>query len=133
MKEKTDLQKREAEQVETVERTRSGKVFYPPVDIIETDEEILLLADMPGADKNSIDITLEKDVLSINANVYPPNMEGFELDYSEYEVGDYQRSFTLSDVVDQERIEASYKNGVLRVRLPKAEPVKPKKITIETE
>ena len=130
---KTEIQKKEAETVEQIERTRSVKVFCPAVDILETKNEINLIADMPGIDKESIDITIEKDVLSLSANVKSNAPEGFSLDYIEYEVGDYQRQFTLSDAIDQKKIKAQYKNGVLTLKLPKAEPVKPKTIKIEAE
>ena len=130
---KTEIQKKEAETVEQIERTRSVKVFCPAVDILETKNEINLIADMPGVDKESIDITIEKDVLSLSANVKSNAPEGFSLDYIEYEVGDYQRQFTLSDAIDQKKIKAQYKNGVLTLKLPKAEPVKPKTIKIEAE
>jgi HSP20 family protein len=130
---KTEIQKKEAETVEQIERTRSVKVFCPAVDILETKDEINLIADMPGVDKQSIDITIEKDVLSLSANVKSNTPEGFSLDYIEYEVGDYQRQFTLSDAIDQKKIKAQYKDGVLTLKLPKAEPVKPKTIKIEAE
>jgi len=130
---KEEIQKKEAESVETVERTRSGKVFYPLVDIMETEKEIVLFADMPGVDKKGLDMTLEKDVLSIDANVQPVVFDDFELDYAEYEMGDFHRSFTLNDTIDQKKIQASYKNGVLQLTLPKAEPAKPKRIKIVEE
>lgn len=126
-----DVQKREAENVETIERTRSRKVFLPPVDIFETNDNIQLVADMPGVDENSVDITLEKNVLTIVGNVEPTIPEGFNLSYREYEVGDYQRSFTLSDAIDRDKIAASVQNGVLSVMLPKAEPAKARKIAVK--
>ncbi|RMH98912.1 MAG: Hsp20/alpha crystallin family protein [Calditrichaeota bacterium] len=128
---KTTVQKREAETVGSVERTRNTRVFLPPVDIYETHDDIVLLADMPGVNKDAIDITLEQNVLTIRAKAEPQVPEGYELAYAEYEVGDYERSFTLDETVDQERIEASYQNGVLQLRLPKAEPAKPKKIEVK--
>jgi len=129
--EKKTIQKREAETVDKVERTRAGKVFVPPVDIYETDSDIFLVADMPGVDEKSIDVMLEKDVLSIKGRVKPFEPEGFDLAYGEYEVGDYERSFSLNEEIDQNKIEATYKNGVLKLRLPKAEPAKPKKIEVK--
>jgi HSP20 family molecular chaperone IbpA len=130
-KETTDIQKKEAQSVDTVERTRASKVFVPAVDIVETDKDIQVFADMPGVDKNSIDITLEQDVLTIMGNAEAFSPQGYDLTYAEYEFGDYQRSFTLTENVDQEKIEAKYNDGVLELKLPKAEPVKPKKITIK--
>ena len=104
------------------ERTRSRLAFVPRADIYETNEAIVLLTDMPGADENSLDIMLENDVLTINGYVDTAYPEGYGLSYGEYRVGDYQRSFTLSNKIDRDKIEATVKDGVLRLYLPKAEP-----------
>ena len=104
------------------ERTRSRLAFVPRADIYETNEAIVLVTDMPGVDENSLDITLENDVLTINGYVETAYPEGYGLSYGEYRVGDYQRSFTLSNKIDQGKIEATVKGGVLRLYLPKAEP-----------
>lgn len=130
-KEKTSLQKREAETMNSVERTRSGKVFVPAVDIFETDEAVVVVADMPGTTEKSIDITLEQHVLTIQAKVEPHIPDGFDLQYREYETGDYQRSFNLTDSIDRDKIDAAYANGVLTLQLPKIEPAKPKKIQVK--
>lgn len=122
------LQKKATEKIDTVERIRSGKVFTPPVDIYESAEEVVLLVDMPGVDEKSIDITLEQNILTLQGRVESLAPEGFTLNYQEYETGDYLRSFTLSDTVEREKISASYKDGVLQLHLPKAEPAKPKKL-----
>jgi HSP20 family protein len=127
-----NIQKRESTQIERPERTRSGKVYAPPVDIIESDNEILLLADMPGISEKSINVMLEQGVLTIEAILDEYHPEGMELSYQEYDFGDYQRSFSISDDIDREKIAATYKNGVLEIKLPKKEPVKPKKITVKT-
>lgn len=129
--EKTAVEKREVENVDTIERTRSGKVFVPRVDIRETDEEVIVFADMPGTSEKDIDITLEQNVLTIHARVMPVTMDGLELQYREYETGDYQRSFNLTDTIDRDKIDAAYTNGVLSLRLPKVEPAKPKKIKVK--
>ncbi len=113
------------------ERTRARLAFVPRTDIYETNEAIVLLTDMPGVNENSIDITLENDVLTINGYVHTAYPEGYELVYGEYRVGDYQRSFTLSDKIDRNKIEATVKDGVLRLYLPKAEP-STRKITVTT-
>ncbi len=104
------------------ERTRSRLAFVPRADIYETNEAIVLLADMPGVDETTLDITLENDVLTINGYVNTSYPEGYGLAYGEYRVGDYQRSFTLSDKINRNKIEATVKDGVLRLYLPKAEP-----------
>ncbi len=128
-----EVQKKEAELQTGVERTRATKVYTPSVDIIERKEDIVVTADMPGVDEKSVDITLEKNVLTIYGKVEPRMPENNRLVLSEYSVGDYQRVFTLSDVIDREGIRASVKNGVLRVVLPKAEKVKTKKIEVTSE
>lgn len=125
------VEKQEADVAEGTERTRAGKVYVPRVDIIETDEAIVILADMPGVDENAIDITLEKRILSINGYVNQNRPENFSLVYAEYGVGDFERKFTLSDEVDQDHIEASVKNGVLRLNLPKAGPAQTRRIAVK--
>jgi len=128
-----EVEKKEAKLHDGVERTRAKRVYTPAVDIIEKDEEIYLLADMPGVDSESVDITLEKDTLTIYGKVEPEIPQGLRLTESEYGVGDYQRTFSLSDEIDRERIQAAVKNGVLRLTLPKAEAVKTRKIPVKTE
>jgi HSP20 family protein len=114
-----------------VERTRSTNVYTPDVDILEKDDSIIVLADMPGVGESSVDITLEKDVLSIYAKVEPEVPEKHQLLHAEYGVGDYQRSFTISNEIDREKIEATVKNGVLRLVLPKAKAVQTRKISVQ--
>jgi HSP20 family molecular chaperone IbpA len=125
-----EIQKKEAETPEGVERTRARKLYAPAVDIIERKDDITLVADMPGVDEQSIDITLEKNVLTIYGRVEPAVPQGLRLVAHEYGIGDYQRTFTLSDVVDRERIQATVKDGVLRLVLPKAEAAKTRKIPV---
>lgn len=127
-----EMQKREASSPVETERTKNMKVFIPRVDICETKDAIVLLADMPGVDEKSIDITLEKNVLTLSGRVEPDTYEGHRAAYVEYEAGDYERAFTLSDEIDRDRIEASVKNGVLKLTLPKAEPVKLRKINVKS-
>ena len=128
-----DIQKKEAEVKEGVERTRSKKLYTPPVDIIEEKDSLFLIADMPGVDENSVDITLEKNVLTIYGTVEQEIPENHRLVSAEYGIGDYQRTFTLSDEIDREKIQASVKNGVLRLALPKAEAAKTRKIPVKAE
>ncbi len=125
------VQKQETRDLQSAERTRWGKVFSPAVDILETKHDLRLFADMPGVDQHSINITIDQGVLTIQGNVDTTPIEGFELDYKEYDIGDYQRTFTLSDTVDQNKISASYNNGVLELILPKSEEAKPKKIEVK--
>ncbi len=132
-KEALDLQKQQAQNPLETERTRNRKVYVPKVDIYETKDAMVLIADMPGVDNQSVDITLEKNVLTITGNVESTSYEGKTLAYAEYDTGDYQRAFTISDEVDQDRIEAAVENGVLRLTLPKVEKAKIKKIAIKAE
>jgi HSP20 family protein len=127
-----EMQKREASSPVETERTQARKVFIPRVDICETKDAIVLLADMPGVDEKSIDITLEKNVLTLLGRVEPETYEGYRAAYVEYDAGDYERAFTLSDEIDRERIDASVKNGVLRLTLPKSAPVKLRKINVKS-
>ena len=129
-----DLQVQETEKQEVIEsgaeRTRERACFVPRADIYETNDGITVVADMPGVDENSVDITLEQNVLTINSYVAPVEPEGYRLAYAEYRVGDYQRRFTLSDQIDRDKIEATVRDGVLRLHLPKVEPIA-RKITVK--
>ena len=127
-----EVQKQEETPAEEMERTRSRRSFVPRADIYETEKEIIVLADVPGANEKTVDITLEKNVLSITAYVEPTIPSGFEIAYAEYEEGDYQRSFRLSDEIDRDKIEAVVSEGVLRLKLPKAQEARSKKITVKT-
>ena len=135
MTEEKALQVEEAgkhEVVETgAERTRDRLAFVPRADVYETAEAITVVADMPGVDETSLDITLENNILSINGYVEPLRPEGYSLAYAEYEVGDYQRVFTLSDQIDRDGIEAVVKDGVLRLFLPKATEARKRRIAIK--
>jgi len=127
-----EIQEQE-EAPEEMERTRSRRSFVPRADIYETDQEIIVLADIPGANEKTVDITLEKNVLSIAAFIEPSVPSGFEIAYAEYEEGDYQRSFRLSDEIDRDKIEAVVSDGVLRLRLHKAQEARSKKIAVKTK
>jgi len=127
------IQKKEAQEVERVERTRATRVYTPDVDIIERKDDILVIADMPGVDENSVDVTLEKNIVSIYGRVQPEIVEGASPVYLEYGIGDYERSFTLSDEIDRDKIRATVKNGTLRLILPKAEAAKSRKIQVSAE
>jgi HSP20 family molecular chaperone IbpA len=113
------------------ERTRDRLAFVPRTDIYETEEMIVVVADMPGADESSVDVNLENRVLTINGYVEPIVPEGHTLAFAEYEVGDYQRAFTLSDQIDRDGIEATIQNGVLRLQLPKVTEARKRRIAIK--
>jgi len=123
--------KQELNNVQRIERTRSGRVYLPLTDIVENKNEIWIYADMPGVDNRSLDIELENNVLTIQGLVNAEIPEKAEPVLGEYGIGDFLRTFTLSDAIDKSKIEASIKNGVLKLRLPKAEPAKARKIEVK--
>ena len=125
------MQKKEAETPESGERTRATRIYSPRVDIVERKDEIVVTADMPGVDEKTVDITLEKNVLTIygKAEVSPP--QGHRLHLAEYGLGDYQRVFTVSEEIDRDKIQGTVKNGVLTLVLPKAAAAKTRRIPIQ--
>jgi HSP20 family molecular chaperone IbpA len=124
--------KSEATQVRKTGRERA--TFIPAVDILETAEEVVLRADLPGVGEKDLDISLESGVLTVKARAEEPTVfQDMRLYRQEYLVGGYERVFTLSDEIDQENIRASVKNGVLTLRLSKAGPAKSRKIDIISE
>jgi HSP20 family protein len=132
MAEKTmEIEKQEVTTAEGTERTRECRCFIPHSDIYELDDQIVIVADVPGVNDSSIDVTLEKNILTINAQVDPVIPQGYSLSLAEYEVGDYQRSFRLSNEIDREKIRASVKDGVLRLYLPKAGEALARKIEVK--
>lgn len=114
------------------EPTRTGPIFVPPVDIFENEHEITVLADMPGVDSNNVDIDLRENTLTIYGRIEHQEGENEASVYREFNWGDYFRQFTLSDFIDQGKIKAKMDQGVLRLTLPKAEKVKPRKIQVST-
>lgn len=125
MAEKKEVEKVEKKEVQTpegVERMETRRHYIPKTDIYETDTDVVLTVDMPGVAKGDVDVMLEGNVLSIHGHVADNSPEEFSLIYAEYEVGDYERSFTVSDEVDREAIAATVKNGVLTLNLPKSGP-----------
>jgi len=114
------------------ERTRGGAYFTPRVDICETDTELLLYADMPGVRPDGVDLRYERGELLLTGKVTPRERPG-RLVHGEYEEGDYYRSFTIHESIDSEKIEASCKNGVVTLRLPKVAKVQPRQIKVRSE
>lgn len=114
------------------ERARGGRVYCPNVDILENQEELLLLADVPGAKPEDVEIQYDNGELAIQVTV-----DGAERDQgerflrNEYGVGDFCRSFQLGEAIDHSKIRAEVRNGVLTVHLPKAEAAKPRKIAVK--
>jgi HSP20 family protein len=133
--EKKDLQLQETEKQEVqdtgAERTRARPAFIPRADIYEANDEIVVVADMPGVDADSVEVMLERNTLTINGYVKPLELPDYTLAYAEYREGDYQRSFSLSNEIDQSKIEAEMKDGVLHLHLPKVGPTT-RKIAVKT-
>ena len=114
------------------EQTRPGLVFTPDVDIFETDLSLTLLADMPGVTPDLLSVDLKDDTLTITGRMQPSRQEENPL-MIEYETGTYYRQFSLSELIDQQKIDAQLKNGVLRLTLPKVAKTVPRKIVINTD
>jgi HSP20 family protein len=127
------ITKTAAEQTATAERTRSGCCYRPSVDILEQNDELLVLADVPGAKSDAIDVHFEDGTLEIHAAVAPRFDDDRPRLLQEYEVGDYYRSFQVSEAIDAGKISAQYADGVLTLRLPKSEAVKPRKIAVSVK
>jgi len=126
------LQAKEKKEVTTpAELTKPGLVFNPAVDILETERELTLLADLPGVKAKDLKIDLNNNVLTLTADEALPEGSGEKDVFREYRTGRYYRQFTLSDTIDQSKIEAVLKDGVLRLALPKVEAATPRKITIK--
>jgi len=112
------------------ETTKPDKYFIPAVDIFEDDEKVTVVAEMPGVKNTGVDVALEDDILTIRGERMPEKIDGRVL-LQEYESGSYLRRFTVAETIDQDKIHAVMRDGMLRVELPKAAPAKPRKIKVE--
>lgn len=130
-KKNLNVEKAQVTDTAVAERTKDKVVFTPAVDILEDANNLYIYADMPGADDKGVTITLENDVLTIEAQVGEMSFDKHSTTYAEYGVGDYRRAFTLNEAFERDKIEARMKNGVLSVVLPKAEAVKTRSIPIK--
>ena len=124
-------ERKERETSDGGERTRTRPVFVPCADIYETRDNVFLLVDMPGVAPDAVDITLEKQTLAIRGYGNPEQHQNYRQIHAEYRSGDYERIFTLSEDIDRDKIEASQKNGLLRLVLPKVGPAKVRKIQLK--
>jgi HSP20 family protein len=122
-------QKRELENKE--ESTIPARVFLPTADIYETNDALNVVLEMPGVDKNSVDIRVEDSVLKIEGRLDFAKYQGLQPLYTEYNVGHYSRSFRLSSKIDQSKIAAELNDGVLSLVLPKVEEAKPRTIQVK--
>ena len=116
---------------ETPETTTGARVYMPMTDIVETDDGVTLMLEMPGVAADDVDVTLEKRVLTIRGKVQAARPETLQLAYAEYGEGDYERAFTLSDDFDPDKIEAVVANGVLTLTLPRVAEAQPRKIAVK--
>jgi HSP20 family protein len=130
--ENTKATKPEAEQGNSAEQTRSTACYRPNVDILEQADELLVLADMPGAKSDSIDVNFEDGMLTIHALLNDRQPPDTQYLLREYGVGDYYRTFRVSEAIDASKIAAEYADGVLTLHLPKAETAKPRKIKVNS-
>ena len=121
--------KREHEAKE--ESTIPARVFLPNADIYETPSDLQVVLEMPGIEKNNVDIRVEDGVLQVLVRLDLSKYSGLQPLYTEYNVGHYARSYQLSSKIDQSKIAAEMKDGVLSLTLPKVEEAKPRTIQIK--
>lgn len=116
---------------DTPETIGGGRIYRPLTDIIETDQGVSMMLEMPGVGSDDVEITLENRVLTIRGKVEPMRPENLELAYAEYGEGDFERAFTLSENFDSDRIEAEMRGGVLTLTLPRVPEAQPKRIAVK--
>jgi HSP20 family protein len=121
-------QKREVEKKQ--ETTIPARMFLPTADIFETDRALTVVLEMPGATKENVDVNVDDDILKVDGKIDFSNYEGLRPVYTEYNIGHYTRSFRLSSAIDQTKIRAEMKDGVLTVLLPKSEQAQPRRIAV---
>lgn len=127
-----EMQVREKQAVRQAgEPTTAERYFVPAVDIYETEEAVTVLADMPGVAKDGVEIRLEDDTLTIKGTKGGNGGKDERMLLKEFESGHYLRRFTMAEVIDQAKIEATMADGVLTLKLPKVEPAKPRKIVVQ--
>ena len=132
MTDSKELKVREKQAVESpAEQTKPGPVFTPSVDIFETEKAITLLADMPGVKAEDLNVDLRDDTLTLTGDVRSDVGTPGEKVYEEYQTGRYYRQFSLSEVIAQDKIDATLSDGVLRLTLPKVEKATPRRITVQ--
>jgi HSP20 family protein len=127
---RTDVQKSDKGSVP--EQTRPGPVYSPAVDIFENESSITVFADMPGVKAQDLKVDLRESVLTLTGQVTPPETAGEADVLREYESGTFFRQFSLSETIDQMKIDAQLNNGVLKLELPKVERARPRQISVRT-
>ena len=132
MVEKQELSVREKEGAGRRRRRKTipGRYYVPYADIYETDDVLAVVLEMPGVERKDLNVALENDVLRVDGQIDFSKYKEMEPVYTEYNIGHYARSFTLSNKVDQDKISANLEDGVLTLTLPKAKAAQPRKIAI---
>ena len=116
---------------QSVEKIGNNPTYLPAVDILEHKDRLVVIADMPGIENDSVNINFEDGVLNIKAKVQPLNVDGYKALYTEYQTGDYQRSFSVPDEINIEKISAAVNHGVLTITLPKSDKPQARKIPVQ--
>ena len=131
MAEKQEMAVREKKELTAKEeKTVPGRYYVPYADIYDTDDALCVVMEMPGVEKKDLNVALENAVLRVDGQINFSKYEGMEPVYTEYNIGHYARSFTLSNKVDQEQISAQLDDGVLTLTLPKAKEAQPRRISV---
>jgi HSP20 family protein len=112
------------------EATAAMRAFLPPTDIFETEEALTVVLEMPGVDRDNVDVSVENGMLTVEGRINFNKYEGLQPLYTEYNIGPYRRTFQISGRVNQDKITAELRDGVITLVLPKAEEAKPRKIEI---
>lgn len=121
--------KREVEKAQ--EATRPTRAFLPTTDIFETEDALTLVLEMPGVDRDNIEVSVENGVLTVEGRINFGKYESLQPVYSEYNIGPYRRSFRISSRIDQDKISAEIQDGVITLVLPKAQEAKPRRIEVK--
>lgn len=131
MTDETALKVKEKKELEAKEeKTIPGKYYLPYTDIYETQDALVVLMEMPGVEKQNIEIKLEKNQLSVEGHIDHERYHNYKPAYTEYNVGHFSRSFTVSSEIDKPNIDAKIADGVLTLHLPKAKEVTLRKIEV---
>lgn len=127
-----ELTPKDKQEVQEPAKTRPGRYYVPEVDIFEDDQVLRLWADMPGVAQEKVSVALDDNVLTLEGEVSLEDYNGLVPVYTEYNVGHFSRRFTLPEAadIDRDKITATMSNGVLELRLPKAERAKPRRISV---
>jgi HSP20 family protein len=132
-KETKEIMTREKQQLtKPQEQTRPGRYYVPDVNICEFEDSLKLWADMPGVKEKDVEVTLKDGILTIVGQVATDMYAGLRPTYTEYNVGNYYREFALNEEIDESKIRATMRNGVLELELPKKEQAKPRRIEVQS-